>query len=253
MGLVYFITGANRGIGLEFVRQLASADSSNKVIATVREPSKAKDLEELKHKNPNIHIIKLDVSTQESIDSIEDQIKDIAQEGIDIFISNAGYANVTTTLLDTDRESWFDHFNINTVAPIQITKVLYKYLRKRSTKKIVFLSSIAASLTDPPIIPTGAYGLSKAGLNHYNRSLSVELKDEGFIIVSIHPGSVNTDMSNGRLDTIQGIPKERIEQIRSGLISTEECVSGILGKVVDKITIEDTGKFYNHDGSQRNF
>lgn len=90
--LTYFITGGNRGIGFEIAKNL-SAVKSNKIVISVRDPKKAKDLNELAEKTRNIALVTLDVSSQDSVATLDEQLTKVAPEGIDVFISNAWHGN----------------------------------------------------------------------------------------------------------------------------------------------------------------
>ncbi|CCH43236.1 3-oxoacyl-[acyl-carrier-protein] reductase [Wickerhamomyces ciferrii] len=192
-GKVYFISGANRGIGYEFAKQLSSIPS-NTVIATARDPASATDLQELANSNPKVHIVKLDVSDESSFDQLDDQLKDIAANGIDILISNAGVAQSYKTLLETPKEKFIHHYNVNALGPIFLVKALYKYLQKSQTKQIAFVSSLAGVINDFFPFSTSAYGQSKAALNYTVKEFSFELESEGFTVVALHPGTVSTDL-----------------------------------------------------------
>ena len=98
-GKVYFISGGNRGIGFEFVKQLSS-NPENTIIASARDPSKAPELQTLVDSQENIKVVKLDVSDKASIDSLDAQLKNVAKDGIDVLISNSGIAQTLETAIN---------------------------------------------------------------------------------------------------------------------------------------------------------
>lgn len=137
-GKVYFLTGSSRGIGLELAKQLAN-DKSNTVIATARNLSRATELTKLAEESTNVKLITLDVSSEESISKLDSHLESIAENGIDAFISNAAIAETYQQSLTIDRQKWIDHYITNVVGPIEIIKVLKKYLLKKKTRQIIFI------------------------------------------------------------------------------------------------------------------
>jgi NAD(P)-dependent dehydrogenase (short-subunit alcohol dehydrogenase family) len=95
--LTYVITGASRGLGLEFVKQLSSTDST--IFALARNPSGAKDLQELVKQNKNIHTFRLDATDEASIKAAAEEVSKLAPNGIDILINNAGISNDAVDIL----------------------------------------------------------------------------------------------------------------------------------------------------------
>jgi NAD(P)-dependent dehydrogenase (short-subunit alcohol dehydrogenase family) len=95
--LTYVITGASRGLGLEFVKQLSSTDST--IFALARNPSNAKDLQELVKQNKNIHTLRLDAADEVSIKAAAEEVSKLAPNGIDILINNAGISSNAVNIL----------------------------------------------------------------------------------------------------------------------------------------------------------
>ncbi|KAH3676258.1 hypothetical protein WICMUC_002135 [Wickerhamomyces mucosus] len=247
---VYFITGTNSGIGLEYVNQLIS-NPSNFVIATVRDLSKiSNDLQKLSESNPkNLKIIELELESQSSIDELDEKLQTIVPNGvIDVFIQNAGiYGNQSSTLTHTDRSSWLQLYQVNSLAPVLIFQKVYPYLQKSEVKKAIFISSLAGSIGSYFPAPIASYGQSKAALNYSVKALSEELRSEGFKIVSIHPGVVVTKMLKATTDTISSGDFQ--DFIDSTKITTDVSVGQQL-KVIDNLTGEQSGKFWNYDGTE---
>ena len=221
------ITGTNRGIGLEFVKNYLK--NNEKVIATCRNRNSAKDLLELKNTTSNLSLLELDVSKPNSIDEFTSKI---ANQPIDTFINNAGvFGPRNIEFGNFNAKEWLDVFNINTIAPLLITQKILKNLRLGKDKKLVFISSKVGSIEDNTEGGMYIYRTSKTALNQVIKSLSIDLKEENFIVVALHPGWVQTDM---------GGP--------NALIDTKTSVKGMT-EAIDNLTSKNSGKFYNYDGS----
>ena len=221
------ITGTNRGIGLEFVKHYLK--NNEKVIATCRNRNSAKDLLELENTTNNLSLLKLDVSKPNSIDEFTSKI---ANQPIDTFINNAGvFGPRNIEFGNFNAKEWLDVFNINTIAPLLITQKILKNLRLGKNKKLAFISSKVGSIEDNTGGGMYIYRTSKTALNQVIKSLSIDLKEENFIAVALHPGWVQTDM---------GGP--------NALIDTKTSVKG-MAKVIDNLAPKNSGKFYNYDGS----
>ncbi|ODQ58916.1 hypothetical protein WICANDRAFT_63423 [Wickerhamomyces anomalus NRRL Y-366-8] len=246
---VYFITGVNRGIGFQIVKQLSEANPENIIIGTARDPTKATELQSLASSNPNIHILKLDVASEESIAALDAQLAPIAKDGIDTFISNAAISDSYHPVLETPKSNWYAHYNTNVIGPIEVSKVLYPYLLKKETRQLIYCSSLVGSLSGFFPISTAAYGQSKAALNHTVLTLSHELKDKGFTVVAVHPGNVSTDMGNYGMDTLSKNHPELGKKLVESYITPEASASYQIHDVFEKLTKESNGKFFNYDGS----
>ena len=221
------ITGTNRGIGLEFVKHYLK--NNEKVIATCRNKNSAKDLLELENTTSNLSLVELDVSNPNSINEFTSKITD---QPINTFINNAGvFGPRNIEFGNFNAKEWLDVFNINTIAPLLITQKILKNLRLGKDKKLVFISSKVGSIEDNTEGGMYIYRTSKTALNQVIKSLSIDLKEENFIVVALHPGWVQTDM---------GGP--------NALIDTKTSVRGMT-EAIDNLTSKNSGKFYNYDGS----
>ena len=221
------ITGTNRGIGLEFVKHYIK--NNEKVIATCRNRNSAKDLLELENTTNNLSLVELDVSNPNSINNFTSKIAGLP---IDTFISNAGVSGPKNIEFGNfDAKEWLDVFNINTIAPLLITQKILKNLRLGKDKKLAFISSKVGSIEDNTSGGMYIYRTSKTALNQVIKSLSIDFKEDNFIVVALHPGWVQTDM---------GGP--------NALIDTKTSVKGLI-EVIDNLTPKNSGKFYNYDGS----
>lgn len=211
------VTGASRGLGLEFVKQYAQ-DQWN-VIACCRQPTQAKELQALSIDYPSVKIIKLDVCNDKEISQLAKILSGIP---IDILINNAGILGKAYTSIETvSKKEMMEVFLTNAIGPLQIAKVLLPNLTLGALKTIVNISSQLGSITfntqkiDPslttPYKGYYAYRASKVALNMLMKTLSLEWYSKGIRILLLHPGWVKTDMSGPRaiLDTTVSVKELR--------------------------------------------
>ncbi len=245
---VYFVSGGNRGIGYCFVKQLSS-DPQNLVIVSARNPEKATELQDWSKKHPNIKIVKLDVSDEDSIAGLPDQVSKFT-DGIDVLISNAGIINdKTKSLLETPASVMKSIFTVNSIGSILLVGVLKPFLSKRETPKTIFMSSIAGSIGGFDFDTFGAYGASKAALNYYMKVLAIGLKNH--IFISMHPGLVSTDMGKEAVNHLEADKFDLTKLPSLGLetITPDESASSVL-KVIEGLTIKDSGSFLDYRGAR---
>ena len=216
------VTGANRGLGLEFARQYAAAGWQ--VIGTARKPDEAKELEAL-----DVRVIPLDVTNQESVDRMA---AELADQPIDLLINNAGIFPRVGKIDEIDFDDYSRTLAVNTVGPVRVTRALLPNLRQGQLKIIAGLSSNLGSIAENERGNFYGYRESKAGLNMFTKTLAAELGPEGFICVVLTPGWVQTDM---------GGPNAPLQPADS--------ISGMKA-VLDKLTPADNGSFWSYDGSQ---
>jgi len=218
----YLITGANRGLGLEFARQL-SKRSGVTLLATAREPDKATELARLVHE-----VLPLDVSDPASIGALSERVK---ERPVDVLINNAGVSGEAKSIEKLDAGELERVFMVNAFGPLLVTRALLKNFRAGGKKTVFSITSQLGSIANNKGGSTYSYRASKAALNQLNMSLSNELKGEGFTCVVAHPGWVRTDM---------GGPE--------ATLAPEESIAGLL-RIIDGLRPQDTGKFFNYDGT----
>src|SRR5512134_1867009 len=180
------ITGAGRGLGLEFARQYA-ADGWH-VIGCCRSPDKAGDLKKL---GRHVETHALDVT---SADSIQHLAKALAGKPVDVLLNNAGLHGDRRMFGETDVALWKQIFEVNTIAPVQILAALLENVAASHHRKVVNISSKVGSIGDNPTGGSYAYRSSKTALNMAMANAAHELKARGITILLIHPGWVQTDM-----------------------------------------------------------
>jgi NAD(P)-dependent dehydrogenase (short-subunit alcohol dehydrogenase family) len=242
---VYFVTGANRGIGFAIVQEL-STRANTTVIGTARAPELATDLQNWGKDHRNVHILKYDASNPEALDELVKHVDKISS-GIDVLIANAATEESSgTTVIDTSKDVWTKHYNVNVLGPILLLQCLFPSLNKKATKQVVFISSEAGSIGKFVPVTVSAYGQSKAALNYSTRELAVELGSKGFTIIALHPGVVTTDMAKTAMNRVD--PEAR-EFIKNLAIDVETSAKQQL-KVIDGLSSEDNGKFLSYTGAE---
>jgi len=222
------ITGANRGLGLEFSRQFAA--EGWRVLACSRHPEKSDALNRLASKYPElIKVLALDVA---DIAQIERLAEDQANTSIDLLINNAGiYPDSDNKGFGhTDYAEWVRAFRVNTMAPLKMAEAFATQISRSRLKTIVTITSKMGSITDNTSGGNYLYRSSKAALNMVVKSLAIDLKPLGITAVVFHPGWVKTDM---------GGP--------NAMITPEQSVSGIR-QVIKRLSISDSGNFFAFDG-----
>jgi len=234
----WFISGANRGIGLEFVEQLSRRPNTI-VFAGARIPSKATALTRLASENPNIHIVQLSSTSVADAAAAAKTVEKITG-GLDVVIANAGIANNWQSVTEIDIDSLQEHYAVNVAGPIILFKALYPLLLKRQTRKFITVSTFAASITELLPVPSTVYAGSKIALNLFTKRVHAELVGEGFVAIPISPGAVDTDMGKAAAPTFG---REKMP------VSPEDSVEGML-RVIDHATVADGGRFWSYDGAE---
>jgi len=239
MSQYWIVTGANRGIGLALVKQLAVRNDIV-VLATVRDPSKVGDLATITAQNRNVHIIPLRVDVPQDAKQAATEIAKITDH-IDVVIANAGIAYDWNRLENVDVEVAREHLNVNTLGTLSLFQAVLPLLRKADHPKFVPITTEVASITRPVPYPVSAVGLSKIGANFIAQRIHVEHSKEGIIAFPINPGGVKTDIGALAAPTAFGIEEFQMEPA--------ESAAGVLA-VIDKANEETSGKFWSYDGRE---
>ncbi|TGL91073.1 SDR family oxidoreductase [Leptospira barantonii] len=213
-----FITGSNRGIGLELTKQyMAKGDS---VFALCRKSSS-----ELTRLKPTRIFEGVDVLNSNSIRDLSAKLLDTK---IDILINNAGIL-IPDNLQSLDEENVFTQFLVNALGPLKMVKALLPFLS--SNAKLIFLTSRMGSIADNTSGSYYGYRASKAALNAIAVSLARDLNPKGISVGIFHPGMVATQMTGG-----QGIP-------------TTESVEGLIERI-ESLNLNNSGKFFHQNGEE---
>ncbi|XP_038070945.1 C-factor-like [Patiria miniata] len=254
---VALVQGASRGLGLQFCRSLLRRSPTAHVIATCRNPENAKELLALQNENRNrLDVEKIDLALPRDIQGVAEKVKESGVSKLDLLINCAGVLHPSgrgeTSLRDVSIEGLSTTLTTNAVGPLLMAKHFAPLLSKGSGEYgskaqskphagvIVNISARVGSILDNKGLGGWySYRMSKAALNMATKNLSIELARgrSPVICVSVHPGTVNTDLSR---PYHKSVPKDKI-------FTAEYSVECIL-KLVDGLTMEDTGKFLAWDG-----
>lgn len=222
------VTGANRGLGLEFTRQYAAEGWT--VHACCRDPAGAGNLNGIAAAQRNVTVQKLDVA---DFDAIGRLAKTLNGEPIDVLLNNAGVGGGDRQeFLNDDFEMWSRTFRINTMAPLRMTEAFAGHVANSEHKVVVIISTMMASMTGDVSGGMHLYRTSKAAVNMVMRLLSADLEERGITTFCLHPGWVRTDMGG-----------------RQAPLSPEESIAGIR-RVIAAAGPETNGRFMTWDGKE---
>lgn len=211
----YLVTGANRGIGLEYCRQIKHRGDN--VIGVCRSIS-----DELKDLGVQIET-DVDITSDSSVANL---VKRLEGKQLDVLINNAGIIE-RVSLHNLDFDSIRKQFEVNAIGPLRLTHALLNNLKSGS--KIIMMTSRMGSIDDNTSGGSYGYRMSKVALSMAGKSLSEDLKSKGIPVAILHPGLVQTRMTGF-----------------SG-ITTEESVKGLLARI-DQLNMENTGTFWHSNG-----
>ena len=215
------ITGAARGLGLDFVKQYAARGW--KVHACARTP------DALKPVKGDIHPHALEVTDYAAVKALAARLEG---EAIDVLICNAGISGKEATVLGSiDPAVWRETFEVNALAPLMMADAFADNVAASQDRKLVAISSRLGSIA---FANSGRYSYraSKAALNMEWKGLSVDLAPKGLICVVLHPGWVQTDMGG-----------------QAATLPIEQSVPAMV-KVIDGLKPADNGRFLNYDGTE---
>jgi NAD(P)-dependent dehydrogenase (short-subunit alcohol dehydrogenase family) len=221
------ITGANRGLGLEFARQYLAA--GDKVIAGIRDPARAEALRALPGQD-RLETRALDVADGGSMDAFR---RAVGGQPIDILIANAGVygGDRQNRLGDIDYDAWLRTFAVNTLGPVRLADAFVDNVAKGRDHKMVAITSRMGSTADSS---GGAliYRSSKAALNDAWHNMALQLKDRGIACFLVHPGWVQTDLGGAQAP-----------------LSPEQSISSLRAHI-DQWSLADSGRFLTWDGRE---
>jgi NAD(P)-dependent dehydrogenase (short-subunit alcohol dehydrogenase family) len=216
------VTGANRGLGLEFVRQYAAAGAS--VLAACRDPRAATALTAI----AGVEVCELDVGSAASVAALAASLKGRA---VDILVNNAGRLSAGRPE-HNDPEAVLEMFRINTLGPLMLSEALVENLASSARRLIVTVSSDLGSLSGNASGGNLGYRVSKAAVNMVMRTLAVELKPRNISCVLLTPGWVRTDMGGSNAP-----------------LSPTQSVTGMC-RVIERLGLRDTGRWLDHSGQE---
>lgn len=222
------VTGANRGLGLEFIKQYSQLGWE--VIATCRDLTSAVEASALADIAGNLTLYPLEVT---DADSIADLAETLRGRSIDLLLLNAGVLSERSSKLGELEQADFLHsLNVNTVTPALMIQAFRDHVRASDRKLIVGMSSILGSIAGNNEGGLYSYRSSKAGLNAVLMSAAQDLRSDGITVLAMHPGWVQTDMGG-----------------ENATITSAVSVKGMIS-VFDGATQADTGRFLSYDGGE---
>ena len=219
-----FITGANRGLGLEFVKEYSENDYQ--VIATCRDPKSSRELNNLAESSSLIYLHQLDVSITKNIRDLANHLQDMS---IDILINNAGIYR-SGIFNSVNKDSWIESFITNTIGPYEVIEHFLPNVLRGHEKKVISITSKMGSIDDNTSGGSYIYRSSKTALNSMMKSLTHDLKSHNISTMTLHPGWVRTDM---------GGP--------GGWIDVKESVSGMIEQI-ENLSLQNTGQYIDYAG-----
>ena len=225
------VTGANRGLGLELVRQLLAA--GRRVVATARQPGRATDLNTLAGEHPGrLHVLPLDVADARSRDTLVRELSLVAEgDGaprIDLLVNNAGVLHSGERFGAVAQATLEDSLRINAVGPFLLVQALAPLLADGA--RVANLSSQLGSIGRVSRFGTPSYAISKAAQNMATAQLAQALAPRGIVLVALHPGWVQTDMGGSGAD-----------------VPATDAAAGLL-RVIDGLLPGDSGRFLDWKG-----
>jgi NAD(P)-dependent dehydrogenase (short-subunit alcohol dehydrogenase family) len=223
------ITGANRGLGLEFARQYLA--DGWQVYAAYRDPSFASQLRRLADDSgQKLQVLALDVT---DLASIRVAAAELRSKPIDLLLNNAGVPGVRgQTIGNIDYEAWAKILDVNTMGPLRVAEAFVDNVAQSERKLIVTITSGMGSIADNTSGGAFAYRSSKAAVNMVMRSLAIDLSPRGITCVVVNPGWVQTDMGGAH----------------ARLTPTESVTA--LRRLIDTLGPAQSGKFFNYDGRE---
>ena len=223
------ITGANRGIGLEFARQYLG--DGWQVYAACRDPDSASELRRLAQASDhNLRILALDVTNPEPIKAAAAELDG---QAIDLLLNNAGVGGTRgQTIGNIDYKAWAKVLDVNTMGPLRVAEAFVDHVARSERKLIVTLTSGMGSIADNTSGGAFAYRSSKAAVNMVMRSLAIDLAPRGITWVVVNPGWVRTDMGGSHATLT---PAESVKRLRD---------------LIETLGPAQSGKFFNYDGRE---
>ncbi|WKY08563.1 hypothetical protein Q1695_007801 [Nippostrongylus brasiliensis] len=202
------ITGANRGIGLALVKEFLKNSGITHLIATARDPSGAKELNDIK--DNRLKVLKLDVTNDAEIKTLYNEVSNIVGEkGLTVLVNNAGIVVKYRSNQEPNRADIIRNFDVNAASVAVLTQTFLPLLRKAASQKstdeysidraaVLSISSAAGSIatntTGSGPFESLAYRMSKSALNSLMKTMSIDLQSEHILITCFCPGWVQTDL-----------------------------------------------------------
>ena len=226
---IALVTGANRGLGLEFVRQLLAR--GDRVVATCRHPGKATALNALAGEHPGrLHVLPLDVADPRAITELQRELELLADddERLDLLVNGAGVLHSGERFGRVGAANLDDSFRTNAMGPFLLTQAMAPRLADGA--RVANITSQLGSIANTARFGTPSYNISKAAQNMATALLAAALRERGVVVVALHPGWVQTDMGGA-----------------GATVTPSDSVAGLL-RVIDKSKASDSGRFLDWRG-----
>ena len=223
------VTGANRGLGLEFVRQLLAR--GDRVVATCRQPGQATALNALAGEHPGrLHVLPLDVADPRAIGELQRELLLLADDGdrLDLLVNGAGVLHSGERFGSVSAVNLDDSFRTNAMGPFLLTQALATRLADGA--RVANITSQLGSIANTTRFGTPSYDISKAAQNMATALLAAALRERGIVVIALHPGWVQTDMGGA-----------------GATVTPEQSVTGLL-RVIDGLKPSDSGRFLDWRG-----
>ncbi|MGH6848577.1 MAG: SDR family oxidoreductase [Methylocella sp.] len=229
MQAAILITGANRGLGFEFVSQYLA--DGRRVFAACRNPASANKLARLvQDAGGMLNVVAMDVTDAESVRNAATQLKDVA---IDVLINCAGIVGAPgQNTGNVDYESWAHVFDVNTMGPLRVIESFRDHIARSARRLVITITSGMGSLADNNSGGSIAYRSSKAAVNMVMRTAAIDLAPRGITCVLVGPGWVRTDMGGPKAPLL---PQESVTAMR---------------RLIETLGPNQSGKFYNYEGRE---
>ena len=232
-GAVILVTGANRGLGLEFTKQYAARGA--RIFATARKPEKADELNALAADNRNIIVEKLDVTDHAAIEALAARYVD---QPIDVLLNNAGIGGgFQNQIFGKMNYDTFDQvMAVNVKGPMKMCEAFRKHVAASELKKIIAVSSSQGSISSVTGPMLYWYRSSKAALNMSMVNLALQMQRKKVIIGMVTPGATATDF----------IP-EQFRKMITNIQQPADAAADMI-KNIDRFSLANTGTFFDYDG-----
>lgn len=220
------VTGSSRGLGLEWVSQLLA--SGYEVIAVTRKYSS--DLKKLESEGTHAARLKVlcaDLSTDQGLVSLVQNLPG----SLDLLVNNAGvYLDGDSDFKDLNFQDVEETFRINVLLPMKVTRACLPALEKSKNPKVLNVTSLMGSIADNTSGGSYAYRMSKAALNMFNKSFTIDFPK--IVSLVVHPGWVKTEMGGAHAP-----------------VDTQTSVQGMLS-LVERAGLAASGRFYDYEGDE---
>jgi NAD(P)-dependent dehydrogenase (short-subunit alcohol dehydrogenase family) len=222
------ITGVNRGLGLEFIKQYGQAGWT--VIGTCRDLEAARDARAVAEAHAGVSLYSLDVADATAVEAFARQL---AGTAIDVLILNAGVMGHRSLKLgELDAEDFLQVMNVNVVAPMICLQAFRGHVAASERRVVVGMGSFLGSIASNEDGGLYSYRCSKAGIHAAMHSASIDLREQGIIAIAMHPGWVKTDMGGD-----------------DALLDSAQSIAGMI-RVIDGLGPADSGRLLTYSGEE---